>query len=219
MRHYQSATMLLSIGHPGELYKQAVIEAAAEVRVSGYLMSGMTARVYDATGYFRKAPLRLTTKIHAGAELRLDDAFARRDRSPGQYLFFDEIIPDEMRITDIRTALEDRGFAVRKVWPQGDGPQHDEVTNTDSWLHVAHRKVGPDDMVLWVLAVGKRLRTRRETIVHGGGVTHTTSLPSGELRVVIRGSLPGDSEGRLTHEMNTLHEALRERYGRARQRR
>jgi hypothetical protein len=55
--------------------------------------------------------------------------------------------------------------------------------------------------------------------MHGGGITHSTSLPSGELRVVIRGSLPGDSEGRLTHEMNMLHEALRERYGRARQRR
>lgn len=219
MRHYQSAVMLLSIGHPGELYKQPTLEAVADLEVSGYLMSGMAARLYDANGYYRKSPLKLTTKICASAELRLDDAFARRDRSPSQDLFFDEIIPDEMRIADIKTALEDRGFAVRKVWPQHDGPHHDKDENTVSWLHVAHRKVGPDDMVLWTLAVGQRRRTRRETIMHGGGITHSTSLPSGELRVVVRGSLPGDSEGRLTHEMNMLHEALRERYGRARQRR
>lgn len=219
VRHYQSAVMLLSIRHPGELYKQPTLDAVADLEVPGYLMSGMAARLYDANGFYRKSPLKLTTKICASAELRLDDAFARRDRSPSQDLFFDEIIPDEMRIADIKTALEDRGFAVRKVWPQHDGPHYDKDENTVSWLHVAHRKVGPDDMVLWTLAVGKRLRTRRETVMHGGGVTHSTSLPSGELRVVVRGSLPGDSEGRLTHEMNMLHEALRERYGRARQRR
>jgi hypothetical protein len=220
IHHYQSAVMLLSIGHPGELYKQPTLEAVADLEVSGYLMSGMTARLYDANGYFRKSPLKLTTKIRASAELRLDDAFARRDRSPSQDLFFDEVIPDDMRIADIKTALEDRGFSVRKVvWPQSDGSHDDKDKNIDSWLHVAHRKAGPVDMVLWILAVGQWLRTRRETTMHGGGITHSTSLPSGELRVVIRGSLPGDSEGRLTHEMNMLHEALRERYGRARQRR
>jgi hypothetical protein len=219
IRRYQSMPMLLAIRYPGELYKQPTLMATAEVAVPNYLMSGMSARLYDATGYYLKDPLRLTTRIHAAAQLQLDDAFAMRDRSPSQHLFFDEVIPEEIRITDIRTALEDRGFAVEKVWPPGDGSQYDEEAETDSWLLVAHRKVGPDDMVLWVLTEGEHSGTDRDRVLPGGGVMHKTWLPSGELRIVIRGSLPGDSKGRLTHEMNVLHGMLWERYGRLRQRR
>lgn len=220
LRRYASVPMLLSISHPGELYKQPVLKAVAEVQVPGYLMSGMTARVYDATGYICKQPLTLTTRIHAAVQLTPDDEFAKRDRSPSQRLFFDDILPDEMRLIDIKTALEDRGFEVRKVWPDDpDRPQHSSADGTASWLQVAHRKVGPDDMVLWVFTEGRQFATERQTVIQGGGVTHTTSLPSGELRVLVIGSLPGDREGRLTHEMNVLHETLRERYGRVRQRR
>jgi hypothetical protein len=218
LRRYASVPMLLSIRHPGELYKQPVLKAVAEVQVPGYLMSGMTARVYDATGYVCQQPLTLATRIHATVQLTPDDEFAKRDRSPSQRLFFDDILPDEMRIIDIKTALEDRGFEVRKVWSDRDIPQHSSAEGGASWLQVAHRKVGPDDMVLWVFTEGTQLTTQRETVIQGG-VTHKTSLPSGALRVLVIGSLPGDREGRLTHEMNVLHETLRERYGRVRQRR
>jgi len=221
MRRYRSMPMLLSIRHPGELYKQDDLEATAVVRVPGYLISGMTARVYDATGYFLKEPLTLTTRIHAHARLKLDDAFAMRDRSPSQHLFFDEIVPDGIRITDIRTALEDRGFAVEQVWPQDDESHNgeEEEAKSDSWLLVAHRKMGPDDMVLWVLAEGTHSGTDRDRVIPGGGVTHKTWLPSGELKIVIRGSLPGDRDGRLTQEINVLHGMLWERYARLRQQR
>jgi hypothetical protein len=217
LSYYQSPPMVLLIGHPGELYEQDDLEVTADVRVGEYLLSGMDARMYDVTGYYRKEPLALTTRIQATAKFMLDDAFAKRDRSPSHYLFFDEIIPDEMRITDITTALEDRGFAVRKVWPIDDGLFEDDNESL-SWLHVAHRKVGPDDMILWIRTTGRRFVTERETVVPGG-VTHRTHLPSGELRIVVRGSLPRDGEGQLTREMNVLHGMLRERYGRARQRR
>ena len=217
-RHYQSAPMLLSIEHPGELYKQDVLSAVAEVRIPRYLMSGMTARVYDATGYFLEEPLKLSSTVTINAELTLDDAFANRDFSPSHHLYFDEIIPDEMRITDIRTALQDRGFEARQVWPGHDGPFRDERTNSVSWLYVAHRKVGPDDMVLWVFAAGQHFETERETVMQGGGVTHKTKMQSGELRIFVRGSLRRDSR-ELTHEMNALQRTLRERYDRVRQRR
>jgi hypothetical protein len=219
IRRYQSMPMLLSIRYPGELYRQPALTVTAEVLVPDYLLSGISARLYDATGYYLRTPLTRTTTIRTTAELQLDDAFAMRDRSPSQHLFFDEIIPDDIAITDIATALEDRGFAVEKVWPRGDGPQYDERQETDSWLLVAHRKVGRDDMVLWVLVEGKHSGTDRDRVLPGGGVMHKTWLPSGELRIVIRGSLPGDSDGRLTHEMNVLHGMLWERYGRLRQRR
>lgn len=219
LRHYLSGPMVLSIGHPGELYKETGLTITAEVQVPGYLLSGMSARLYDSTGYFLAAPLTLTTKVRATATLMLDDAFAKRDRSPSQQLFFDEVLPAEMRITDITTALEDRGFAVRKVWPTHDGPQVDEDTGTLSWLYVARRQVGPDDMILWILAAGRLAETERRTLLPGNSVTHLTTLASGEFRLFVRGSLPRDTEGRLTQEMNVLHGMLRERYGRVRQRR
>jgi hypothetical protein len=217
-RHYESAPMLLSIEHPGELYKQDIISVMADVQIKGYLMSGMAARVYDATGYFLEAPLTLTTKVHATAELTLDDAFAKRDFSPNYHLFFDEIIPDEMRITDIKTALEDKGFDVRKIWPNHAGPLYNDTTKTVNWLQVARRKVGPDDMVLWIFTTGRHYETERETVVQGGGVTHKTKLQTGELRIFIRGSLPRDSR-EVTHTMNALQRTLREGYDRVRQRR
>ena len=217
-RHYQSAPMLLSIEHPGELYKQDVLSAVAEVQIPHYLMSGMTARVYDATGYFLEQPLKLMSKIDMNAELTLDDAFAKRGFSPSHHLYFDEIIPDEMRVTDIKTALEDRGFEVGKLWPNHDGPHISDSAKSVSWFYGARRKVGPDDMEMLIFVVGQHFETERETVMQGGGVTHKTKMQSGELRIFIRGSLPRDSR-ELTHEMNALQGTLRERYDRVRQRR
>jgi hypothetical protein len=219
VRHYQSVPMLLSIEHPGELYKQESLGAVAEVQISDYLLSGLTARVYDATGHISRAPVpTLTTKVCAAAELTLDDAFAKREFSPNQHLFFDEIIPDEMRITDIITALKDSGFDVNKIWPETPGPMYDSTSKTVNWLLVAQRQEGPDKMVLWIFVEGRHFETERETVMQGGGVTHKTKLQSGELRVFIRGTLPRDSR-ELTHEMNALQRTLRERYDRVRQRR
>jgi hypothetical protein len=217
-RHYLSAPMLLTIEHPGELYKQDILSVVADTRIPGYLMSGTTARLYDATGYFLGEPLKLNTRIRSTAELTLDDAFSNRDFSPNYHLFFDEIIPDEMRITDIKTALDDRGFTVEKVWPDHDGADYNSSTGTVTWLYRAYRKVGPDDMVLWILATGRHYETERERVMQGGGVTHKTKLQTGELRVFIRGSLRRDSR-ELTHTMNQLQRTLRERYERVRQRR
>jgi hypothetical protein len=220
MRQYESVPMVLSIGQPGELYKQRLLRVAAEVRVRGYLMSGTTARLYDATGYYRKDPLTLTTRIHATANLILDEAFDKRDRSPSQHLFFDEIVPEDMRITDLRIALQDRGFDVLGVWTDNDGAAQGGGGISDrSWRLLAHRMVGPDDMFLLILVVGRSFGAQRHTVMPGGGITHLTELPSGEFRIFVRGSLPRDSEGRLTYEMNMLHGMLRERYGRVRQRR
>ena len=78
------------------------------------LLSGLDARLYDATGKLRGHPRvarqsLVTTKF----ELTLDDAFARRTLSPHQQLHFDEVIPAETRIDDIMMALKNLGFKVR----------------------------------------------------------------------------------------------------------
>jgi hypothetical protein len=213
--HYESVAMLLSIQHPGELYKQEKLEARAEVEIPGYLLSGLTARLYDATGHLSGLQPKLTTHVHAAATLMLDDAFARRDFSPSQHLFFDEIIPDEMRITDIKSSLEERKF---KVWPPGVKPLPGSTGGTVKWFLVARRQEGPDTMDLWIYVEGRHFETVEETTAPGGGKINTTRRQTGDLQVFIRGTLARDSK-ELTHEMNALQRTLRERYGRVRQRR
>jgi hypothetical protein len=218
IRSYLSADMLLSIRHPGELYEQPSLEVHAEAEVPGYLLSGLEARLYDATGRPQKLQPTLTTRVSSEVRLVLDDAFARRDFSPFQHLVFDEIIPDDMRIADIITALNDAGFTVSRVRPEHQGHEVDAETGSLNWFLAARRREGPDDMNLWIFVEGRRHRTKRETVVHGGGVTHRTTLDSGELNVFMRGTLAGDHK-ELAREMNALQQALRERYDRVRSRR
>lgn len=212
---YETWPMLLSINYPGELYLQPTLDAHAEVEIPDYLLSGTQARLYAATGHLSLDRPELLTRIAADAELIIDDAFAKREFSPVQHLHFDEIIPDDLRITDITTALEDRGFEVKMAWPPQGRPALEN--GTYRWLQVARRRQGPDSMDLWVYTEGRRFKTERE-IQLPGGVIHKTELDSGELKIFVRGALPGDSE-KVTHEMNVLQRSLRERYDRVRQRR
>jgi hypothetical protein len=215
---YRSADMLLSIRHPGELYEQPSLEVHAEAEVPGYLLSGLEARLYDATGRPQKLQPKLITRVSSDVRVVLNDAFARRDFSPFQHLVFDEIIPDDMRIADIITALNDAGFTVSRVRPEHQGHEVDAETGTLNWFLAARRREGPDDMDLWIFVEGRRYTTMRETVMHGGGVTHRTRLDSGELKMFMRGTLAGDHK-ELAREMNALHQALRERYDRVRSRR
>jgi hypothetical protein len=219
VRYFESAPMYLSMSQPAVLYAQAKLHVQAEIQVPGYLLSGLQARVYDARGYIRqKPPVDLVTKIHPSATLILDDAFAKREFSPSQHLFFDEVIPDKARVTDIIAALRDRGFDAREAWAGSSGGVNDAQLATTSWLLVAHRQHGPDDMLLWILVEGSTFMTERRTEIPGGEVEHLTDLPSGELRLFIHGTLARDSND-LTHEINALQSRLREQFSRVRQRR
>jgi hypothetical protein len=98
-----SGEMTLSISKPGELYKEESLGGWVEVTVNR-LLSGMDARLYDATGkqcHPRRPELRLKSTIRTEFSLPLYDAFARRTMSPYQWLYFDEVIPSWMRIDDI----------------------------------------------------------------------------------------------------------------------
>ena len=198
---YTSGTMELSIPQPGELYREQSLNGAVDVEVD-QLLSGTDARLYSATGSIqRQCEPELASHVSANFRLILGDAFARRTLSPYQQLHFDEVIPSEMRISDIRTALEGRGFAVTDPWPQR-GPQ-------DRWLR-AERAEGPDTMLLILYVEGRRHKARRDRRVPGG-VTYRSNLDSGEIRIYIRGQLLRDSQP-VIHEINALRAALRERF-------
>ena len=199
-----SGEMTLSISKPGELYKQEKLSGRIEVTVNR-LLSGMDARLYDATGkqcQSRRPELKLKSIITTEFSLPLYDAFARRTMSPYQWLYFDEVIPSDMRIDDIVMALRNRGFTVPT--PRGVNPE-------SCWI-MASRVHGPDQLRLALYVKGERYKARRERSVPGG-TRYRTSVDSGELRIYVYGSLQAESRP-VVREINALRRALRERFDR-----
>ena len=199
-----SGEMVLSISNPGELYKQGKLSGRIEVSVN-HLLSGMTARLYDATGKQcqpGRPELKLQSTVVTEFSLPLYDAFARRIMSPYQWLYFDEVIPGEMRIDDIKMALRNRGF--RSVSLEGADPEN-------CWI-IAYRVHGPDQLRLALYIKGERYKARRERSVPGG-MTDRTSVESGDLRIYVYCFLRAESKP-VVREINALRRALRERFDR-----
>jgi hypothetical protein len=203
IRTFHSPDIDLSIPQPGALYQQESISGQVEVTVDR-LVSGLDARLFDATGaLIRKPQLEQESIVSTEFSLILGDAFARRTLSPHQQMHFDEVIPTEMRIDDIKTALKNRGFSVADPW-RDSGPE-------SRWLW-ADRVDGPETLRLFLYIEGQRHKARRQRRVPGG-VTYRTDLDSGELRIYVYGTLPRESQP-VVHEMNALRRALHERFDR-----
>jgi hypothetical protein len=198
-----SGVMMLSISKPGELYKEEKLGGWVEVTVNR-LLSGMDARLYDATGKEcpRRPGVKLKSIVRTEFSLPLYDAFARRTMSPYQWLYFDEVIPSGMRIDDIVMALRNRGFRVSEL--PGSSPEDCRISAT--------RAHGPDQLQLSLYVRGDRYRAERERTVQGG-MTYKTLVDSGELRIYVYGSLRAKSSP-VVREINALRRALRERFDR-----
>ena len=209
---FRSRQMLLRIEQPGELYRQSELTGRVDVEIPGGLLSGVRARLFDAVGALRTDGVpELRSTVSSELTLTLDDAFSSRLLLPYQHLYFDEVIPDEMRIADIVTALKDKGFDLEFR----HGQRHGEDFRRD--LLVASRAEGPDTMRLWVFVEGRRYQTERRNQVPGGH-TFKSTFDSGDLKVFLCGALPGTSR-ELTHVMNALQQTLRERFERLKSRR
>jgi hypothetical protein len=203
--------MYLFTDYPGELYQQLCLEGHVEIEIPGLLLSGTQARLFNAIGEQTiKSEPKTVSRVNVKFELILDEAFNRRKLSPYQHLYFDEVIPDEMRVADIKTAIADRGF---RIVQDKSLAQHDDIR----YFIKAIRPEGPDTMELSMLIEGRRQEAERETQLKGGQ-KFKSNTESGYLRVYIRGELHGNSQ-RLTQEMNAFQTALHERFERLRSRR
>ena len=202
IRTFRSPDMVLSIPNPGELYWQENITGRVQVTIDR-LISGMDARLYDATGKrLRNTALKMKSVVSSTFSLNLDDAFARRTLSPYQQLYFGEIIPNSMRIDNIITALRNRGF---------DAEALSEPDPEDCWI-LARRLHGPNNLLLMLYVEGNHYKALRQRHVPGG-LSYRTHVDSGDLRIYVYGSLARDSEP-VVQEVNALRRALRERFNR-----
>jgi hypothetical protein len=212
--NYESPPMRLLIEHPGELYRTPQLKVSAEIEIPGYLMSGLEPRLFNAIG--REVPRStetgreplpaLTTRVTVNGTLVVDDAFAKRSFSPYHNIVFDDIIPDEMRVTDIRNVLKSLGFSEIEDKKAGaDDPDNPE------WFLRAKRSRGPDQMDLWVYVEGTRHILEREQIMGDSRVKTKGGKATGQIRLHMLGRLPRDHR-EMTREMNALQKALRDRY-------
>jgi hypothetical protein len=228
MRTFHSPLMALTIEQPSDLYVETpshlspgglndadpaaqseVLAGEVEVEVPNRLLSGLQVRLFDGTGRLvDKPPLHLKTLLKCSFSLNLDDIFAQRPVSPRQRLVFDQVIPNDLRLLDVKTALADRGFQVEdkgRVNLPGSDFAH---------LLVAERPEGQEKLILQLVLEGRSHTTRRETQIPGRQ-RYTSTFESGELTIHVAGRLAGDSKA-LMREMNTLQQALRTRFDRLR---
>lgn len=212
-REFRSPEMELSITVPGDLYRRDSIDGEVTITVNR-LLSGTEARLFDATGRKPRRPeLERTSTVSVTFSLILDDTFTRRVRRPHQQMHFGAVLPEEARIEDVATALQNQGFEVSYISSarEKESPARSE-SSTQVWLLLAQRSHGADTLRMLLHVEGRQYRTRRERPVAGGGAYHTT-LNSGDLDIYAYGFLPGDSKT-VVREMNALRRALRGRFER-----
>jgi hypothetical protein len=212
--NYESPPMRLLIEHPGELYRTSQLKVSAEIEIPGYLMSGLEPRLFNAIGReissteMRREPLpALTTRVTVNGTLVVDDAFAKRSFSPYHNIVFDDIIPDEMRVTDIKNVLKSLGFS--EIEDKSTEDAHDP--DAPEWFLRAKRRRGPDQMDLWVYVEGTRHLLQREQIMGDSRVKTKGGKATGQIRLHMLGRLPRDHQ-EMTRVMNALQKALRDRY-------
>jgi hypothetical protein len=207
---YHSAMMQLILGHPGELFAAEQLTVHAEVEIPGYLLSGTEARLYGATGNRLEGtaedPLpELMTWVTATATLQLDDAFAQREFAPYHQFVFDQVEPNEDRITDIVAVLRTAQFDVKPAWQDPDNPPG---SDTPKWMLRATR---PRDSLSLTIAVEGERHSLEEHLVEESRYMQRRTRNSGWIKLFVRGSLPRDHQ-ELTRQMNELQAALRVRY-------
>jgi hypothetical protein len=119
------------------------------------------------------------------------------------------VIPDSTRVEDIKLALRDLQFVVEPV-----PIEKMKAAKSQTLIAFLRAKRGdPDDATeLWLLVWGRQQRTERRS-EHPGGRRFTSKLDTGDLMLVVYGSVPRDSRD-LVHDVNALQVGLRDQFRR-----
>ena len=202
----RSKPMNLLLRQPGQLRHQDRLQGSVEVEIADDLLSGIDARLFDATGR-RIRPGRMTvrTTLRTDFCLVLEEEFSKRTMSATHTIHFDEVVPDTQRMDDISAVLRDRGFDLERT-------KNDIGIDEPLWLIRAERNEGPDTIRLDIVVRGRHHRTERR-LKTPGWHDYRTEIGSGELTLTVHGEVPRSSR-ELTTEVNELRQALTDRFNR-----
>jgi hypothetical protein len=211
-RYYHTPQMRVRIHQPGELFSARELVVHAEIEADGVLLSGADVRLFDARGQQVRGPrnpLTVRSVVTAEAVVVLDDAFAKRRFEPQLIFYFDEVIPDTTRVEDIKLALRDLQFVVEPL--PFEETEVGKNQTLIAFLSATHGDPG-DILELWLFVWGRQQRTERRS-EQPGGRRFTSKLDTGDLELVVYGSVPRDSR-QLVHKVNALQVGLRDQFGR-----
>jgi len=230
-RIFNSVDMRLKIRHPGELFatpelfREQKLTIHAEVEIDGYLLSGLEAWLFGATGDWQRLPQqreqdgwprsqgqrpwepKLRSCLGVDTAFYVTDEFSKREFRPYQQYMFDGVIPDERRITDIVTVLNYSNFETD--W-QAD-PGNESNPDTPRWLLRATRQEGTNWLNLLIAVDGWKYSVDQERLKNAGMVKEIFGTAGGRMRVSVLGMLPRNHVV-LASEMNHLQQALRDRF-------
>lgn len=203
---YESEVMYLEVTQLAAFHELKSLEGEIKIDVPGVVLSNLTTWFTKAKGDIPQPPEeKMESKITLNFILKIRDEIRRRLFFPFQQFQFDEVMPEEMRITNIREAIMDRGFRIVA----------DKKINSDiafPFQHLLHavRPEGQKSIHLWVYAEGKPVVTKRKSFIEGGK-NFTSNYKSGTLKICFRGVSENDCE-LLLNEMNAIQKLLHECY-------
>jgi hypothetical protein len=207
-RAFSSDPMILTVTRPGELFAADELVIEVEAEIPDELLSEADVRLFDAAGRQHKgpsSPLTRRTTVRHRCTVVLSDVFAKRGLLSFQQLHFDEVVPDDLRVADIASALRDQRFTIHRQEPI-TAPER----GLESHFLLAERREGIGRIVLWVFVHGRRLETERRS-AGPGGRRYVTTFDSGDIRLVVCGHVTRDS-AELVAAVNELQFALRDRF-------
>jgi hypothetical protein len=147
------------------------------------------------------------TRVSLDTTFYVADTFAKRDFRPYQQFVFDDVIPNDMRITDILTVLRNSKFEASR----SDDPGNQVNPDAPQWLLTARRSQGPDTLFLLIAVEGEKYVLDRQQIMGDNRIKLTGSKETGRMRLSVLGTLPRE-HANLAREMTLLQQALRDRF-------
>jgi hypothetical protein len=181
---YQSPLLRLAITQPGELVALEIISGNAQFKFPGVL-SGTKVQFFDATGHPMEFSVGYETTVVLDFQMETEDGYQAQCHTPYHYLHFEGVLLNEDRVADVHTILAKLGFAVASGKVQGSSRM------SPRWFVAGCRKLGADDLWIWILLEGRKNYTQRRRDIPGS-LSYATNQEIGDLCVRIRGRMQGD---------------------------
>ena len=206
--HY-AAKIYLNVRNPSQIDGLRELRGRIVVELPDVLLSGIQARLYDATGRPRDGELLKKLTVVTG-NISVAPEYAIERRHVGQHvtLQFLGVRPASERFDDTVQVLEERGF--EREPEIGPGPECDCEGTIVAPICWYRKQIGANMLALGVSMCGSEDEVERKQ-ADTTGRTITRIATTGRVKVHLNGALRAD-HATLTHELMRIHNAVRNRF-------